>query len=45
MLGTFHYHGLIRKYIAVFGTLFNDISIKRIDNTGNIQKSIKVTLE
>ena len=44
MLGTFHYHGLIRKYIAVFGTLFNDISIKRIDNSGNIQKTIKVPL-
>ena len=44
MLGTFHYHGLIRKYIAVFGTLFNDISIKRIDSSGVIQSTIKVPL-
>lgn len=44
MLGTFHYHGLIRKYIAVFGTLFNDISIKRIDSSGVVQKTIKVPL-
>ena len=44
MLGTFHYHGLLRKYIAVFGTLFNDINIKRIDNSGNINETIKVPL-
>lgn len=44
MLGTFHYHGLIRKYIAVFGTLFNDITIKRIDNSNNIKETIKVPL-
>ena len=44
MLGTFHYHGLLRKYIAVFGTLFNDISIKRIDNNDNIKETIKVPL-
>ena len=44
MLGTFHYHGLLRKYIAVFGTLFNDINIKRIDNSDNIIETIKVPL-
>ena len=44
MLGTFHYHGLIRKYIAVFGTLFNDITVKRIDNNDNIKEVIKVPL-
>ena len=27
MLGTTYYHETIRKYVAVFGTLFNDINI------------------
>lgn len=44
MLGTFHHHGLMRKYIAVFGTLFNDISIKRVDSSGNVSQTIKVPL-
>ncbi len=44
MLGSFHYHGLIRKYIAVFGTLFNDIKIKRIDSNDNITEVIQVPL-
>ena len=42
MLGTFHYHGLLRKYIAVFGTLFNDINVKRIDTSDVIQEVINV---
>ena len=44
MLGTFHYHGLLRKYIAVFGTLFNDVTVKRIDNSGNVKETMKVPL-
>lgn len=44
MLGTFHYHGLIRKYIAVFGTLFNDITLKRINSSNVITETIKVPL-
>jgi len=28
MLGTYHYHEIIRKTIIAFGTLFNDIHIK-----------------
>ena len=28
MLGTTYYHQTIRKYVAVFGTLFNDINVK-----------------
>jgi hypothetical protein len=44
MLGKFHYHGLIRKYIAVFGTLFNDIKIIRIDSSNNVTDTINVPL-
>ena len=33
MLGTYHYHEIIRKTIIAFGTLFNDIHIKHKDET------------
>ena len=33
MLGTYHYHEIIRKTIIAFGTLFNDIHIKHSDET------------
>ncbi|AGS81085.1 hypothetical protein [Caulobacter phage Cr30] len=39
-----YYHGLNRKYITVFGSLFNDIYIDRVDAEGNTQKTIKVPL-
>jgi len=43
MLNTTFYHGTIRKYVALFGTLFNDIYITRQQRDGtNI--TIKVPL-
>lgn len=36
MLGQHFYHGTIRKVIAVFGALFNDIKIGRINEDGNM---------
>ena len=44
MLGQYWYHGLVRKYVAVFGTLFNDISIQRKNSSGNVTETIKVPL-
>jgi len=40
MLGHNYYHGLTRKYVILFGTLFNDIYIFRQDTAGggNTQK-------
>lgn len=35
MVPSYFYHGLIRKYVIYFGTLFNDISIERTDEGGN----------
>jgi len=45
MLGHNFYHGLTRKYVILFGTLFNDIYIYRQDTQGggNTQK-IKVPI-
>ena len=44
MLGQYWYHGLVRKYVAVFGTIFNDISIQRKNSSGNVTETIKVPL-
>jgi hypothetical protein len=45
MLGSHFYHGLIRKYVILFGSLFNDIYIDRVDASGVTQKTIKVPLQ
>jgi len=44
MLGQQFYHESIRKVIVAFGTTFNNISLVRKDNNGNIKQSMKVPL-
>lgn len=44
MLGKTWYFGLIRKYVTIFGTLFNDIIINRVDLDDNTTKTIKVPI-
>jgi len=44
MLGSTFYHQTIRKYVAVFGTLFNDINIERKNSSGVVVERIKVPL-
>ena len=44
MLGITYYHETIRKYVAVFGTLFNDINIQRRNSAGVITEQIKVPI-
>ena len=44
MLGTTYYHQTIRKYVAVFGTLFNDINVVRRDADDVIKEQIKVPI-
>ena len=41
MLGEYFYHSIFRKSILAFGTVFNNIVIKRTDSTGKLN-SIKV---
>ena len=43
MLGTYTYHEIIRKTIVGFGTLFNDIEIRRTGEGGRIE-AMKVPL-
>jgi hypothetical protein len=44
MFGTHFYHETIRRAVAVFGTLFNDIGVVRRDSNGNVLNAIKVPL-
>lgn len=44
MFGTSYYNQTTRRYVALFGTLFNDISIGRSDNDGVEQQRMKVPL-
>ena len=44
MLGSTFYHQTIRKYVAAFGTLFNDINVERKNSAGTVLEKIKVPL-
>jgi hypothetical protein len=44
MLGQTFYHGLIKKYVVLFGTLFNNITINRSDGANDFDQSMKVPL-
>lgn len=44
MLGHTFYHNTIRRYVILFGTLFNDIHINRVDSAGSVTKTIKVPI-
>ena len=44
MFGGHFYHATMRKSVAVFGTLFNNINVIRKDGSGGILSQIKVPL-
>jgi hypothetical protein len=44
MLGHTFYHNTIRKYVILFGTLFNDIHINREDSAHGVTRTIKVPI-
>lgn len=45
MFGHEFYNESVKKYTAIFGTLFNDIIISRKDDLGNIEKRFKVPID
>lgn len=45
MLGHHYYHGILRKLVIYFGSVFNDIYVDRIDANGDIQTTIKVPIQ
>ena len=44
MFGHTFYHETLRKYVIVFGTLFNEINFYRTDDAGNRHQKIRVPL-
>lgn len=38
------YHKSIRKYVTLFGTLFNDIYINRVDSSNNTVQTLKIPI-
>jgi hypothetical protein len=44
MFGNHFYHETTRRYVAVFGTLFNDIEITRKNNAGTSTQKMKVPI-
>lgn len=44
MFGQTYYHGHLRKYVILFGTLFNDIFINRFDSSGDQLATLKVPI-
>jgi hypothetical protein len=44
MFGNHFYHAAIRRTVAVFGTLFNDINVIRKGNDGSAKSIVKVPL-
>ena len=44
MFGHQYYHGILRKYVIAFGSLFNDIVVQRYNNAGTRIQSINVPI-
>jgi len=44
MFGQDYYHGIIRKYIIMFGNMFNDIDIQRFNNSETAVQTIRVPI-
>jgi hypothetical protein len=44
MFGYQYYHGILRKYVIMFGNMFNDIDVVRYNNAGSEVQSIRVPI-
>jgi hypothetical protein len=44
MFGRTYFHDTMRKYVILFGTLFNDVWINREDSQGNVKDVLKIPL-
>mgnify|MGYP005695256677 FL=1 len=44
MFGNFHYHSAIRKYIIMFGNMFNDIDVVRFNKAGDNVQQLRVPI-
>lgn len=44
MFGNIYYHEILRKYIIMFGNLFNDLQVNRYDSDNNLVTNLRVPL-
>lgn len=44
MLGDYFYHSTVKKSVAIFGTLFNNITVKRLGDSQELSQYTKVPL-
>jgi hypothetical protein len=44
MFGHSYYHGVLRKYVVMFGNMFNDIDIVRYNNAGVATQTLRVPI-
>lgn len=44
MFGGHFYHATIRRFVSVFGTLFNNVIVMRQDSSGNVKSTVRVPL-
>jgi hypothetical protein len=44
MFGHSYYHGVLRRYVVMFGNMFNDIDVVRYNNVGDAVKTIRVPI-
>ena len=44
MINISYYHSLLKKYVIVFGTLFNNIRIEHLNADGTVQQRFKVPI-
>ena len=44
MIGTSFYHSLFKKYVVIFGTLFNNIVIERQNSSGQLEQTFKIPI-
>jgi len=40
----FYYHGIIRKYVIMFGNMFNDLRLTRYDSSGVIEQIMEIPI-
>ena len=44
MFGTYFYHQISRKMVVAFGTLFNNIEVRRTNSSDEVVESLKIPL-
>lgn len=44
MLSVPYYHSLLKKYVIIFGTLFNNIKVERLNTDGSVAQTIRVPI-